>query len=198
VTSLIDTNVLVYRFDPRDPVKQQLARNLLRAGLADDSLVLPHQVVLEFVAAVARPRPDLEDAPLLSRADAFREAESMLAQFRTLYPGPEVLSTARRGATAYELSWFDADLWAYAEACGIPEILSEDFEHGRHYGGVRVVNPFLSAAGGVQELPPLYSDYTSNNHDIPTVGVTQQFANLPFFAAARGPAQGRSERCPAG
>lgn len=158
VTSLIDTNVLVYRFDPRDPVKQQLARDVLRAGLADDSLVLPHQAVLEFVAAVTRPRPELDDAPLLSRADAFREAESMSTQFRTIYPGPEVLTTALRGAAAYGLSWFDAHLWAYAEACGIPEILSEDFEHGRHYGGVRVVDPFLSAAGRVQELPPLYSD----------------------------------------
>lgn len=158
MTSLIDTNVLVYRFDPRDPVKQQIARDLLREGLADDSLVLPHQAVLEFVAAVSRPRPDLDGAPLLSRADALREAESMVAQFRTIYPGPEVLTTALRGAAAYGLSWFDAHLWAYAEACGIPEILSEDFEHGRHYGGVRVVDPFLSTAGSVQELPPLYSD----------------------------------------
>jgi len=158
VTSLIDTNVLVYRFDPRHPVKQRLARDLLRAGLSDDSLVLPHQAVLEFVAAVSRPRRDLDGAPLLSREDAFREAESMLAQFRTLYPGPEVLATALRGAAAYGLPWFDAHLWAYAEACGIPEILSEDFEHGRHYGGVRLRDPFLAAAGGVQELPALYSD----------------------------------------
>lgn len=158
MTSLIDTNVLVYRFDPRYPVKQQLARDLLRAGVAADSIVLPHQAVLEFVAAVTRPRPDLDGAPLLSRADAFREAESLLVQFRIVYPGPEVLATALRGAAAYGLSWFDAHLWAYAEAGAIPEILSEDFEHGRHYGGVRVVNPFLSAAGRVEELPPLYAD----------------------------------------
>ncbi len=111
MTSLIDTNVLVYRFDPREPAKQQLARDLLRAGLADDSLVLPHQAVPEFVAAVTRPRPELDDAPLLSRADAFREAESMLTQFRTIYPGPDVLKTALRGAAAYGLSWFDAHLW---------------------------------------------------------------------------------------
>ena len=44
---------------------------------------------------------------------------------------------------AYQLSWFDAHMWAYAEHYGLPEILSEDFEHGRIYGGVRVRNPFL-------------------------------------------------------
>jgi hypothetical protein len=56
----------------------------------------------------------------------------------------------------YGLSWFDAHQWAYAEVYGVAEILSEDFEHGRHYGSVRVVDPFL-AADGVHELPALYA-----------------------------------------
>jgi predicted nucleic acid-binding protein len=69
-----------------------------------------------------------------------------------------VLLTALRGTAIYGLSWFDAHLWAYAEVHGLSEILSEDFEHGRHYGKVRVVNPFLAAADGVHELPALYTD----------------------------------------
>ena len=32
--SLIDTNVLVYRFDPRFPKKQAIATQLLREGLS--------------------------------------------------------------------------------------------------------------------------------------------------------------------
>lgn len=35
-------------------------------------------------------------------------------------------------------------MWAYAERYGVPEILSEDFAHGRRYGGVRASNPFLT------------------------------------------------------
>lgn len=155
--SLIDTNVLVYRFDPRDPVKQRVAVDLLRHGLVDDTLVLPHQAIIEFVAAVTRPRPDLGGSPLLPQAEALREAESFLAQFRTVYPNREVLTTALRGAAAYALSWFDAHLWAFAEVFGIPEIASEDFQHGRHYGSVRVNNPFLAASDQVQQLPPMYS-----------------------------------------
>jgi predicted nucleic acid-binding protein len=45
---------------------------------------------------------------------------------------------------AYQLSWFDAHLWAYAEHDGFPEILTEDFEHGRMYGTVRIFNPFVA------------------------------------------------------
>ena len=49
-----------------------------------------------------------------------------------------------RGAAAYQLSWFDAHLWAYAEYYGLSELLSEDFQHDRLYGTVRAVNPFQS------------------------------------------------------
>ena len=153
---LIDTNILVYRYDPRSPVKQSIARELLRTGLANQDLVLPHQAIVEFVAATIRPRADLDGAPLLDPLCANREAEELMRSFPVVYPDEGVLKTALRGVSIYGLSWFDAHLWAYAEAHGLPEILSEDFEHGRHYGSVRVVNPFLLAAGDVHELPAMY------------------------------------------
>lgn len=43
----------------------------------------------------------------------------------------------------YQLSWCDAHLWAYAEHYGLAELISEDFQHDRLYGSVRIVNPFL-------------------------------------------------------
>ena len=60
-----------------------------------------------------------------------------------LYPTEDVVRTALRGAAAYQLERFDAHLWAYAEVYGLDELLSEDFQHDRLYGTVRVVNPFL-------------------------------------------------------
>jgi predicted nucleic acid-binding protein len=156
VASLVDTNILVYRCDPRSPEKQRLARELLRRGLNGLELVLPHQAVLEFVAVVTRPQRDLDGAPLLPWAEAYRQAEELILHFPVLYPDEEVLHTALRGAAQYRLSWYDAHLWAYAEVNGRPEILTEDFEHGRHYGSVRAVDPFLSAAGSVDELPAMY------------------------------------------
>lgn len=143
--SLIDTNVLVYRFDYRFPEKQAIATKLLREGLRTDSIRIPHQAVLEFMAVVARVRTGSE--PLLGPVEARRETEELLDQFRILYPSAVVVRTALRGAAAYQLPWFDAHLWAYAECYGIAEIVSEDFEHGRLYGSVQARNPFLNIAG---------------------------------------------------
>lgn len=53
------------------------------------------------------------------------------------------MRTAIRGWAAYQLSWFDAHLWAYAQEYGLDELISEDFQHDRLYGTVRAVNPFL-------------------------------------------------------
>lgn len=141
--TLIDTNILVYRYDSRFPDKRSVADDLLRAGIADGTARIPHQAIVEFVAATTRGSP--EDR-LLDAADARREAEELMMQFPILYPDEAVLRMALRGAAAYRLSWFDAHLWAYAEVHGIEELLSEDFQHGRMYGTVTVRNPFLTQA----------------------------------------------------
>jgi len=140
VAALVDTNVLVYRFDPRFPDKQRIATDVLRRGIAEDSIRVPHQAVVEFVAAVTRPIAG--GRPLLLPEEARREAEELLSQMEVLYPTEATVRTALRGAAAYQLSWFDAHLWAYAEQFGLDELLSEDFEHDRMYGTVLVVNPF--------------------------------------------------------
>jgi predicted nucleic acid-binding protein len=141
VAGLVDTNILVYLFDPAEPRKQRLASELLDRGLQEDTVRVPHQAVVEFVAAVTR--PGTRRQPLLSKPDAYRVAEELLAQFVILYPNEALVRTALRGASAYQLPWYDAHLWAYAEHYGLSELYSEDFEHGRLYGTVRVVNPFL-------------------------------------------------------
>ncbi len=139
MAALVDTNILVYRFDGRFPKKQKIAVELLRRGIIEDSVRLPHQTIVEFVAAVTRP---IRGYTILRPADALREAEEFLHQFPVLYPNESILRHAVRGCAAYQLSWFDAHLWAYAEHYGLPEILTEDLQHDRLYGTVRVVNPF--------------------------------------------------------
>lgn len=137
---LVDTNVLVYRFDARYPEKQRVARDVLHQGLRDDSARIPHQALLEFVSVVTRIRVGSDS--LLPADEARQEVEELMAQFPILYPNAAVVHSALLGAAAFRLSWFDAHLWAYAEHYGLEEIVSEDFEHGRLYGSVRVRNPF--------------------------------------------------------
>ena len=142
MAALVDTNVLVYRFDNRFPNKQRFATEILRRGIAEDSIRVPHQAIVEFIAAATRP---LRGHLILELAEALREAEEFLKQFQVLYPNEAILRQAIRGCAAYQLSWFDAHMWAYAEYHGLSEILTEDLQHDRLYGSVRIVNPFHGA-----------------------------------------------------
>lgn len=139
---LVDTNVLVHRYDPRFAEKQSIATRLLRRGLETDEARLPHQAIVEFVAATTRPVAPGQP-PLLSPEEARREAEDLLTLFTILYPTEPLVRLAIRGSATLQLGWFDAHLWAYAEHHGIPVLYSEDFQSGRIYGTVRVINPFL-------------------------------------------------------
>lgn len=141
MAALVDTNVLVYRFDLRFPARQACAIELLRQGIKANSLCVPYQALLEFVAATTRPLAS-QSPSLLTAEEARREVEDMLVQFAVLYPDEELLRTAIRGAATYGLSWFDASIWAYAERYSLDTIWSEDFDHTRLYGRVRVQNPF--------------------------------------------------------
>jgi len=140
VAALIDTTILVYRFDKRFPDKQRVATEVLRRGILDESIRIPHQGVVEFIAVVTR---SIRGHIILNQADALREAEEFLKQFTVLYPKEPILRNAMRGCAAYGLNWFDAHLWAYAEHYGLQEIVTEDLQHDRLYGTVRAVNPFI-------------------------------------------------------
>jgi len=141
VAALVDTNILVYRFDNRFPEKQRIATEVLRRGIIDNSVRVPHQAIVEFVAAVSRP---IRGEVILPLFDALREAEEFLLQFTVLYPNEAIVRNAIRGCAAYQLSWFDAHLWSYADHYGLAEIITENLQHDRLYGAVRAVNPFVA------------------------------------------------------
>lgn len=146
MATLIDTNILVYRFDLRFAQKQQRAERVLRQCIAEGTGRVAHQAILEFFSVVTKPtkrRPRL-----LTSEEAAQEVEFLLNEFDVLYPNSVVVRTALHGFAAYQLSWYDAHLWAYAEVYGISELISEDFQHDRVYGTVRAVNPFLDPSFG--------------------------------------------------
>lgn len=142
--ALVDTNVLVHRYDGRDLNKQQRATEVLREGVRTGTHFLSHQALIEFFAAVTRPPSDGD--PLLTREEATREVEEMMLIYEVLHPSDEVVRLALRGTAAYGLSWFDAHMWAYAERHGIDTLLSEDLQAGRTYGTVTVVDPFSDSS----------------------------------------------------
>jgi predicted nucleic acid-binding protein len=130
VTAFFDTNVLVYTItaDPRGGVAR---------GRLSDGGVISAQVLNEFVR-VARKKLRL-DWPII---------EAALAELRALVDDvkPVALSThefaislARRDG----LDIYDALILAAAIEAGCETLYSEDFQHGRRFGELTIVNPFL-------------------------------------------------------
>jgi len=139
VAALVDTNILVYCYDRRDPRKRGIARELVDRGVAERSIRASYQAVIEFYAVVTR---EIHGHRILDNVSATRATEEWLAVLDILYPTDEIVRDAMRATVVYQLSWYDALMWAYAELNGLTEIISEDFQHGRLYGRVRIVNPF--------------------------------------------------------
>jgi predicted nucleic acid-binding protein len=133
---VVDTNVLVYALDRRQPEKRQRAREVLRRVGTAGTAALPAQVLSEFGGACLRklePRPESEAIR--------REVERLMLAFPILpLTGPVVLE-ALRGVREHLLSYYEAQIWAVARLGQVAVILSEDFNAGTVLDGVSFTNP---------------------------------------------------------
>ena len=133
---VVDTNLLVYTLDRREPEKRERAREVLRRVGRNGSAALPAQVLSEFANACLKklePRPE----PEVVR----REVERLMLAFQILpLTGPVVLE-ALRGVREHLLSYYDAQIWAAARLGQVGVVLSEDFNPGAVLDGVSFTNP---------------------------------------------------------
>jgi predicted nucleic acid-binding protein len=130
----VDTNVLMYAHDPRDPAKQARAVQLLQS-LTDG--VLLWQVACEYLAASRK----LE--PLgYARAQAWQDIRDLLRVWGSLLPRWDMLDEVERLQSLYSLSFWDAVLIAACLVGGVSELYSEDFDAYPQVNGLRLVNPF--------------------------------------------------------
>lgn len=130
----LDTNILVYAFDPRDPVKRERAEEILSHGRTEGYL-LGLQVIGEFYAAVTRRK-------IMMPARAVLEIERLVEGFETFLPTERAYLTAAREAAHDRFSYCDAVLLVSAQDAGCDVVLSEDMADGARLGGITVRNPF--------------------------------------------------------
>ena len=134
----VDTNILVYAYDRRDPAKQERAFEILADAISNENGVVSAQVLGEFYNATTRrvsnPLPE----------EVVREAISLFATLPVIDIDLGLVQRAVGTCYNYRISYWDSLIIAAAEKAGCTQIFSEDFNTGQTYHGILVVNPFQS------------------------------------------------------
>lgn len=132
----VDTNVLVYSFDQREPDKQSRSRDWLDRLWSTRAGRISFQVLQEFYVTVTR------------KLEPGLDSETARKVVRSLWAWQPVATDERSFLTAwslqdrFHLSWWDALIVAAARSAGCSVLLTEDLQHGQDLDGLQVINPF--------------------------------------------------------
>ena len=132
----VDTNILVYVFDPEAPAKQPGARNLVIDHLGAGTLALSTQVLLEFYWTVTR-KPEVP----LPHPVAAGFARQLLAA-HVVTPSADLVVAAMERTGASPLTIWDALILEAAESCGASVLYTEDRQLLSVSASVEIVDPF--------------------------------------------------------
>jgi predicted nucleic acid-binding protein len=134
----LDTNILVYAHDSGAGEKHELAAQLVSQIWENRSGSLSTQVLQEFYVSVRRKA---------AHPISVQQARTAIADYLTwnvVVNGGESILGAVDLERLHRLSFWDALILQAALESESELLLSEDFQHGRRFGKLRVVNPFDS------------------------------------------------------
>ena len=132
----VDTNVLLYAFDPADKSKQARACEWLTACWQGHCGRISSQVQHEFYAN-ARKR----FSSVIAAGDARAEVRR-LQQWKPWLVDQPTVETAWALESRYQLSYWDALMVAAAQHLGCAWLLTEDLQHDQRIDKLRVISPF--------------------------------------------------------
>ncbi len=134
----VDTNVLLYAQDPRDPQKQNAAVQWLSWCWRSQSGGLSTQVLNELYANLRRIAPSL----------AVSEARAIVRRYRgwkCWTVDDATVDLAWQLQDRFPLSYWDSLMVAAAQQMGGAYLLSEDLQHEQYFDNVQVINPFKAS-----------------------------------------------------
>jgi len=137
----VDTNVLLYSIDTADSHRCRVACRWMDSLWASRRGCISWQVLNEFYENAVR---KFGVPPRSARGVVETFSDWSLAAFSL-----PLLRRAWRWMDTAELSYWDSLIVASAEDRGCQWLLSEDFQHGRAYGSVRVIDPFQTDLASV-------------------------------------------------
>jgi len=130
----VDTNILAYAHDPRDPVKMNAAFTLLDS-LADG--VLLWQVACEFLWVSRKLEPFG-----FTQAQAWSEIRRLRRTWATSLPDWHIQDRAEVLRKRFSLSFWDALIIAACLEGGVARLYSEDFDAYSQIESLTLINPF--------------------------------------------------------
>jgi predicted nucleic acid-binding protein len=130
----VDTNILIYVHDPRNPKKQDVAAELV-AGMSDGALVW--QVACEYLNASRKLEPFG-----FSYARAAEEVRVLQKVWSTILPDWNILDRLPVLRANYCLSIWDGLLVAACLEAGVSQLFTEDFDAYAAIEALEIVNPF--------------------------------------------------------
>ncbi|MEX1173694.1 MAG: PIN domain-containing protein [Chloroflexota bacterium] len=140
--TFVDTNILIYAHDRSDRAKQGVAQAILERLWADRTGTISTQVLQEMYV-VATSQQKLAMSPQQAR-----DLVGTYSAWPTVVVEPALILTASRLAEEHHLSFWDALIVEAARVAGAATLLTEDLQHGRMFGGVRVEDPFMDGPPG--------------------------------------------------
>jgi predicted nucleic acid-binding protein len=132
----VDTNILVYARDTRDPVKRAAAREWLGVLWKELRGRTSIQVLNEYYTVLTQ-----NSKYRVPRDVAWDDVRELL-KWNPQELDKEVLERAHEIERRFQLNWWDCLIVAAAQAQGCVLLLTEDLQDGADYGGLIARNPF--------------------------------------------------------
>ena len=136
--TFFDTNIFVYSFDRSDAAKSRKSAELIRAGLTSRKGVVSYQVVQEFFNVALRRFSHPMTIP-----EAEQYLNTVFLPLLGVHSSPALYSEALNIQGKNRLSWYDSLIVAAAIHAECDHLFTEDLQHGRRFGDLQIVNPFL-------------------------------------------------------
>lgn len=139
--TFVDTNILAYARDRRDPHKQRIANAWLAALAERREGRLSWQVLIEYFAVATHP------GKLAMAADHARSDIRDLQAWKPVSPNHDLIETAWALQERHGFSWWDAMIVAATLETQSNVLLTEDLQHGLVVDGrLTLMNPFAADA----------------------------------------------------
>jgi len=132
--TFLDTNILVYSVDGKDPVKQGIARKILIEALVSREYLISAQVLNEF--------SNIALLKLTMSIQEVRRFVEIFGQINVVSIDRSWTDKALSLKEKFGTQFFDSLLLVAAEENGCDTILTEDLNDGQMYGSVKAIDPF--------------------------------------------------------